>query len=97
MVDVVKSKVRDKPLTQEDLLDTVNREVLPTIAALRSALNMLIATVGNSGEGDPNVDGLVADRGSLYIRTDGGASTSLYVKESGGTGESATGTGWVGK
>lgn len=31
--------------------------------------------------------------GSIFIRTDGGAGTSIYVKESGGAGN----TGWVGK
>lgn len=44
-----------------------------------------------SGTGSPesNVTGNVGD---LYSRTDGGAGTSLYVKES-GTGT----TGWAGK
>jgi hypothetical protein len=43
------------------------------------------------GAGSPEgaVTGIVGD---LYLRTDGGASTTLYVKES-GTGN----TGWVGK
>jgi hypothetical protein len=45
-------------------------------------------TVG-SGTPEGNV---TADVGSLYTRTDGGASTTLYVKES-GTGN----TGWVAK
>jgi len=44
-----------------------------------------------AGAGAP--EGVVAaDAGSLYLRTDGGAGTSLYVKES-GTGN----TGWVAK
>ena len=44
-----------------------------------------------SGNGSP--EGVVsAPVGSLYSRTDGGAGTSLYVKESG-----AGNTGWVGK
>lgn len=44
-----------------------------------------------AGTGDPeNV--VTAPVGSLYRRYDGGAGTSLYVKES-GTGN----TGWVGK
>jgi hypothetical protein len=44
-----------------------------------------------SGTGDP--DGVVvAPIGSFYSRTDGGAGTSFYVKES-GTGD----TGWVAK
>ena len=44
-----------------------------------------------SGSGSP--EGVVsAPVGRLYIRTDGGAGMTLYVKES-GTGN----TGWVGK
>jgi hypothetical protein len=43
------------------------------------------------GSGSP--EGVVtAPIGSLYLNTDGGAGTTLYVKES-GTGN----TGWVGK
>jgi hypothetical protein len=45
-----------------------------------------------SGAGSP--EGVVyAEQGSLYSRTDGGAGTSLYVKQSGG----GANTGWIGK
>jgi hypothetical protein len=44
-----------------------------------------------SGTGDPN-GAFFASVGALFLRTDGGASTTLYVKES-GTGN----TGWVAK
>jgi len=45
-----------------------------------------------SGAGDP--DGVVAAAvGSTFQRTDGGASTAFYVKETG----AATSSGWVGK
>ena len=44
-----------------------------------------------SGTGSPETV-VTAPVGSIYSRTDGGASTSLYVKES-GTGN----TGWVAK
>jgi hypothetical protein len=47
--------------------------------------------VWTSGAGDPN-GSVTAEIGSLYTRTDGGASATLYVKES-GTGN----TGWVAK
>lgn len=44
-----------------------------------------------NGTGSP--EGVVtADKGSMYLRTDGGANTTLYIKES-GTGN----TGWVAK
>ena len=44
------------------------------------------------GEGTPE-GVIIADRGSTYHRTDGGAGTCLYIKESG----DGTATGWVGK
>jgi hypothetical protein len=45
-----------------------------------------------AGSGSP--EGVVATGvGSIYMRTDGGAGTSLYVKEGGGAGN----TGWVAK
>jgi len=52
--------------------------------------NGLVAAI-YSGAGTPEA-AVVANVGSLFMRTDGGASTSLYVKES-GTGN----TGWVAK
>lgn len=52
----------------------------------------LIGTVGiYSGTGSPE-GAVTADVGSLFLRTNGGAGTTLYVKES-GTGN----TGWVAK
>lgn len=44
-----------------------------------------------SGTGSPETV-VTAGVGSLYLRTDGGAGTTLYIKESG-----AGNTGWVGK
>lgn len=50
-----------------------------------------VAALVMSGTGSP--EGVVtAPVGRLYLRTDGGAGTSMYIKES-GTGN----TGWVGK
>jgi hypothetical protein len=49
-------------------------------------------TTIHSGTGSP--EGTVTGNvGDLYLRTDGGAGTTMYVKESG----AATNTGWVGK
>lgn len=45
-----------------------------------------------SGYGTPETN-VVADIGSIYLRTDGGIGTSIYVKES-NNGEK---TGWIGK
>ncbi len=47
--------------------------------------------IWTTGSGTPE-SAVTADVGSLFTRTDGGASTTLYVKES-GTGN----TGWVAK
>jgi hypothetical protein len=45
-----------------------------------------------SGEGSP--EGVVdADVGTIYLRFEGSTSTTLYVKETGGSGS----TGWVAK
>ena len=44
-----------------------------------------------TGQGTPE-SSVVAGIGSIYMRTDGGASTSIYIKESG-----SGATGWVAK
>jgi hypothetical protein len=45
-----------------------------------------------TGSGSPN-GVVVGSVGDLFLRSDGGAATTLYIKESG----AATNTGWVGK
>lgn len=54
---------------------------------LLSNLNLILKT----GTGTPE-SVVTAAVGSIYLRTDGGASTTLYVKETG-----AGNTGWVAK
>lgn len=54
-------------------------------------LNASAQVIHHSGTGTPEA-ALTAGIGSIYVRTDGGASTTLYIKES-GTGN----TGWVAK
>jgi hypothetical protein len=71
-----------------------------TLGDLHASGALLVASVGLaldatgpviiSGPGDPTAVRSGA-KGSLYLRTDGGASTSLYVNETGDT------TGWVAK
>lgn len=76
------------PLTGNDELDAFLDDLLGQIEPLQVAGNNQVV---RSGEGSP--EGVVqANPGSLYLRTNGGAGTSFYVKES-GTGT----TGWVGK
>lgn len=87
------AKIRSK--LPKEFRETLNE--LETILQLRdddteeylntdTATNRLL-----SGSGTPEGN-VTASVGYLYLRTDGGASTTLYVKES-GTGN----TGWVAK
>jgi hypothetical protein len=62
-----------------------------TITGNSIKLGFINATI-SSGEGAPN--GVrTGNPGDMYLRIDGGAGTSLYVKETG----IGTNTGWVGK
>lgn len=77
------------PLKPEQLPEYVMRE-LRRIASLIAEYGQLLDYVFK-GEGDP--DGVItAPVGSLFLRTDGGTGTTLYVKESG-----VGNTGWVAK
>ena len=81
------------PLTL-DKMNTV--EGVNLINRMFDQLFKLVAGDGQTvriyaGYGSPE-SAVVAGIGSLYLRYDGGAGTSLYVKQS-GTGA----TGWVGK
>lgn len=90
MVDPINRKLSSKAVDKDYLLEFVNRELIPVVERLRLALSTLLGLV-KSGEGDP--EGMVtASVGSIYQRTDGGAGTSFYVKESGDGN-----TGWVAK
>lgn len=64
---------------------------LPWLQWLTALVEAVATGVPLRGEGSP--EGVVtADVGRLYVRTDGGAGTVLYVKESG-----AGSTGWAAK
>jgi len=60
--------------------------------AAAAAAAIRTGALWSSGTGDPN-GVLTGSPGDLYSRIDGGAGTSLYVKESG----VATDTGWIAK
>lgn len=58
-----------------------------------NALQGALAALGiYAGTGSPNTV-VTASVGAIYRRLDGGAATSIYIKESG----TATNTGWVAK
>lgn len=59
-----------------------------TIPSVATAVGIMLL----KGVGDPT-NRVIANVGTLYERTDGGASTSLYVKESG----NGTSAGWTAK
>ena len=46
-----------------------------------------------AGTGAPTASGVIGEIGDLYTRKDGGASTTLYVKEA----DPGAATGWVAK
>lgn len=62
-----------------------------TILFRNAVSNVVQAPVALTGAGTPEA-AVTAAVGTLYLRTDGGASTTLYVKETG-----AGNTGWVAK
>ncbi len=62
----------------------------PEMSDLQNAMLSLLGLIF-SGTGSP--EGVITSGvGGIYLRTNGGAATTLYVKESG-----AGNTGWVGK
>jgi len=91
MVDRIKKKLAVKPVEKDYLLDFVNKELVPQMERLRLFTDAIVSIL-IQGEGSP--EGVVpAAVGSLYQQTDGGAGTSLWVKESG----ASTDVGWVAK
>lgn len=85
-------------------LSTLSQLDTSTPEATKQSLARLVQTVDEelrrldavpkalTGTGSP-LNRRNAPVGSLYLRTDGGASTTLYVKESGGN----SSAGWVAK
>lgn len=74
----------ERPLTAPEWVAWVRRQI--------RALDVRIANLGvRTGAGSP--EGVVTARvGTLYTRSDGGVSTTLYVKTSG-----SGNTGWTAK
>jgi hypothetical protein len=76
------------PATGNDELDAFLDDLIAQVAMLQLIGQDILI---RAGQGTPE-GVLAANPGSLFLRTNGGAGTTLYVKES-GTGA----TGWVGK
>ena len=73
--------------------DTELQRFLDDLARAIKPIRLIGEGIGwYSGTGSPETV-VFANIGSLYSRTDGGASTTLYVKESG----NGLATGWVAK
>lgn len=88
MVDKVNKRLSSRSVGQEDVLDFINRELVPTVEKIRLLTSALLDRVID-GAGSP--EGVVAaDKGALYLRTDGGVGSSVYYKST-----DAVTTGWV--
>lgn len=80
-------------LTAESSLTTAETASLVVGSGGVKAWNAALTAAPTITVGDATPEGAVtAPVGSLFLRTNGGAGTSLYVKESG-----SGNTGWVGK
>lgn len=87
MVDI-NQKLSSRAVSQEDVVEALNREIIPVVEKIRIVLSGL-ALRFPAGTGSP--EGVVeAAPGSLYQRTDGAPGTLIYRKDS-GTGS----TGWT--
>lgn len=76
--------------TAETNAETAETNAVAAKEAAEAARDVILALV-KTGTGTPE-GAVTANVGTLFLRTDGGTSTTLYVKES-GTGN----TGWVAK
>lgn len=87
MVDI-DQKLSNRAVSQEDVVEALNREIIPVVEKIRIVLSGLTLRFP-TGTGSP--EGVVeAAPGSLYQRTDGAPGTLIYRKDS-GTGS----TGWT--
>lgn len=63
MVDKVPSRLRQRPVTQEDLVYILNREVLPTLRETVSRLNELLILIKDQS---PQVPVVPTDVGAAF-------------------------------
>ena len=67
-----------------------NSDLTVTESQISDFGSYVTTTVIKSGAGTPEAN-VVGDVGHIYLRSDGGTNTTLYVKESG----AGTNTGWA--
>jgi hypothetical protein len=95
LIPTVDQSLGDRPVVEGEVAGPLNRVIVPVLRTVRDRLNDALRqlgagtlTIANSniqvGTGIPPA----AMAGHVFIRTDGGAGTTLYVKE---------GAVWVGK
>lgn len=105
LADLFSNITGDVKLANPQTLDTYGKFKQPVY--IQDPVIMTVTGIGNtpdhdtgvvrpiqvlSGVGSPEAV-IVADVGTMYLRSDGGANTTLYIKESG----DGLATGWVGK
>ncbi len=87
--------IRNPPPVNAPINNETLRQLIQSVYYLWDAVNRTQWTIGETtiytGTGTPE-NNQAGNVGDLFLRTDGGASTSIYVKES-GTGD----TGWTAK
>lgn len=88
MVAKVNKRLSSRSVEKDDVLEFINRELVPVVEKLRLWTDAMSDFV-SSGEGDPNGNGIVLSRPALYVRTDAAAGSGVYYKT-----EDGTDTGW---
>lgn len=88
MVSPIKRKAGSRPIEKDQIHEYINRELQPLLNRLVATLNLLLTRIVE-GEGDPD-NVVTADKGAIYMRTDGTPGTLLYMKTTDGDD-----TGWI--
>ena len=88
MVEAANKKLTTRPVTEESMLEFVNRELVPLVEKLRLITSQILERY-TEGQGSP--EGVVtADKAALYQQQDGAPGTLIWVKTTDGSK-----TGWV--
>jgi len=88
---IIQSLYELDPLVLEELAQWLEQRGIKTPISTMVGASPALTHI-TQGNGTPN-GAVYGSVGALFLRLDGGAATTLYVKESG----TNTNTGWVGK